>query len=662
MKKISLIFIAIITATVISAQVLKDRAYKTGIYVFCGTELPKRFSYLIEKKMSGDTGWKTIAELQAPKSEAACRGAVLSLPAAIASFTNVRDPEIKKLWQQIKSAQSLDSLYAFGIDPRFQSVAGCALLDEGITAKGTYQYRISKLEKNGTKVLVNQESIVFPSSIYNGRLTPVKFKPGEANIRITYTLSDSLNTAGVKLYRSQYEENKFIQVPSNVFFTKENNRQAVIVVDAETAQGITYTYVAIPVDALGNEGAPADTLNIYNLVKPSDVGLIVKFDVTPKEKQHGNQLEWKLNTDKGITSTDIYRSQAYDGMYKKIASLPPKETKYFDDKNLTPSKAYFYYILINNAYGSNLPSARIPAILKGNKQNLFPPQNLTVTKNGKIVKLGFLKLEPDTRGYYIYRANGYTGPLKQLPRMLLSTDSSLTYIDTLPDNNMPQVYSYAVADINNSYNISPVSERVSIQTSGGNLPIPPTIAALFKSNSVFVTWKDVSDINPAVTGYNLYRAISNNDGKEIETPKIIAVTNGANSFTDKNISDGKRYHYYVQTVGIDTSDVSSLSRNASILIPEQIPMQPGEVTAFAAQNKVIIKWDLPADSSLKQIRIYRAVANQRASLIKEIPATEKQFEDAGVELNKTYYYFITTVNSKNKESKPTDAVSAKVRG
>lgn len=661
MRKLFLLFIVVNISAMACAQSFKSKSYKTGIYVFCGNELPKRFSYIIEKKTPADTAWKIIAELKAPKSEADCRKTMLSLPASIASFTNIQDREIKKLWQQIQSARTLDSLYAFGLDPRFQYAAGCVLLDENVPAHGIYQYRISKLERNGTKTLVNEERVNFPSNSYNCKLTPVKFKPGEENIRITYAVSDTFNTAGIKLYRSKYEEKKFSEIPSNVFFTNENNRLVAQVTDAGTVPGITYTYVGVPVDALGNEGTPADTLHIYNIVKPSDVGLIQKFDVTPKEKERGNLLEWKLKTDKGIASVDVYRSQTYDGTYKKLISLTPKESKYFDDKDLTPSKASFYYILVNNGYGNSLPSARIPAILQGNKQNLFPPQNITAARNGKIVKLTFLKLEPDTRGYYIYRATGYTAPLKQMQRMLLSSDSLLTYIDTLPESNLPEVYSYAVADINNSYNISPLSERVSVQTSGSNLPAPSGVAAIYRGNNVFVTWKDVSIINPSVTGYKLYRVESDEEGKEKGMPYVITETNGENLFTDTKISEGIRYHYYVQTIGLDTADVSSLSRNASILIPEQTTINPGNVTAIAAQNKIVIKWDLPADSSLNRIRVYRAVSNQKATLIKDLPATEKQFEDTTVEVNTMYYYFITTVNSQNKESKPTSAVSAKVR-
>jgi hypothetical protein len=308
MRKIFLLFIVVNIAAVACAQSFKSRSYKTGIYVFCGNELPKRFSYIIEKKIPADTAWKIIAELKAPKSEADCRKAILSLPPSIASFTNIQDREIRKLWQQIQSAGTLDSLYAFGLDQRFQYAAGCVLLDENVPVRATYQYRISKLERNGTKILVNEERVNFSSNSYNCKLSPLKFKPGEENIRITYAVSDTFNTAGIKLYRSKYEEKKFSEIPSNVFFTKENNRLVAQVTDAGTVPGITYTYVGVPVDALGNEGTPADTLHIYNVVKPSDIGLIQKFDVTPKEKERGNLLEWKLKTDKGITSVDVYRS------------------------------------------------------------------------------------------------------------------------------------------------------------------------------------------------------------------------------------------------------------------------------------------------------------------------------------------------------------------
>ncbi len=647
----------------VNAQLLKSRAYKTGIYIFCGNELPKRFSYLIERKAGNDTGWKAVAELKSPTSEAAIEGALLSLPASIASFTKVRDAQVKKLWQLIQPAKTLDSLYAYGIDPRFQTVAGCAWMDDGLTANDTYNYRVNKVERNGTKTLLNEERIVFPYNAFKGTLKPVKFKPGAANINISYALGDSFNTAGVKLYRTQYLENKFIEIPSNVFFTSDNRRFVAQVTDPGVAEGITYSYVAMPIDALGNEGTASDTLHIYNLVKPSEVGIILKFDALPKEKEKGIQLEWKLKSDKGIASIDVYRSKTYEGNYIKLTSLSPKETKYFDDKYVSPSVAYYYYILVNSGYGNSLPSARVPVILKGNNPNIFPPQKLTVTKIANTVKLSFLKLERDTRGYYIYRANSYTGALKQLPRMLLSTDSVLTYIDTLPQSNQPQIYSYAVADINTSYNISPVSERVSVQTGGSNLPIPSTISALYRNNSVFVSWKDVSGINRAVTGYNLYRTITDDNGKEINEIKIIAsITNGANIYIDKIISEGTRYHYYVQSVGLDSLEVSSLSNTASILVPVEMPMQPGKVMAFAAENKVVIKWDLPEDTVVKKIRIYRAVAGQKATLIKEMSATEKQFEDPSVEINKMYYYFITTVSAKNKESKPTDAVSAKVRG
>ncbi|RZM28448.1 MAG: hypothetical protein EOO88_08930 [Pedobacter sp.] len=67
--------------------------------------------------------------------------------------------------------------------------------------------------------------------------------------------------------------------------------------------------------------------------------------------------------------------------------------------------------------------------------------------------------------------------------MLLTADSSNVYQDTLALSGQPEIWSYAVADVNTSYNISPVSERVNVQTSG-TLPVVAGVEALPDNVSV----------------------------------------------------------------------------------------------------------------------------------------------------------------------------------
>jgi len=656
---VSALIIAIMCSG-LSAQNLTGRAFKTGNYIFCGKELPKHFSYLIEKKSLTDTTWKTVAQLKSPLNEAECKAAILELPQAIASLTIVEDASIHLFWQRYQAVLVSDSLYSYALDPRYQSAAGIAWFDNNLKQPGDYKYRVSKLTKNGIKTHVSEGTITFPGKSFNGTLRAARFQLAGNSIDISYELNDSLNTAGVILYRSLYKQNKFIEISPSLLFTKQKNHIVALVTDASVMKGLTYSYFAIPYDALGNRGIATDTLNIYNVSKQSDIGIITGFDATPITERQGVEIKWALKSNMNTTSIEVFRSTSYDGAYTNIASLPPSATHYFDASRLKPATTYFYYISINNGYGNSLPSARTPAILKGNKRNFLPPQNLTISKKENIVSLTFQRLDKDTRGYYVYRADGYVAPLQQLPRILLSTDSIVTYNDTLPKSTSLAVYSYAVASVNTSYNISPQSERVNIRYSGGMLPTPNKINAMLIKKSVFVTWEKMSDFNSAVAGYNIYRRSDVND-QVTEPERVIATTtNTVNSYTDTLVTDGRHYSYRVQSVGFDTTEVSNLSLPTGVLFPEVLPLQPGLVSAIAATTKILIKWTLPADPGLSKIKIYRTTENQVAQLIKELPLPNEAFEDTTIQPGTTYFYYIVTVNKNGKESSPTDPVSAKL--
>ncbi|MES2373937.1 MAG: hypothetical protein V4557_15260 [Bacteroidota bacterium] len=663
MRNICTILIpAILSVTMGIGQTVQSKPYPGGIYIFCGNDLPKKFTYVIERKKATDTGWSVAVELKAPASASECQGRLMNLPSSIASFTTIETSQLNRFWERYKTSQVLDSLYAYAMDPRYQFIAGAAWFDESAKEPGTYEYRVSKKDRSEQLTIVKEERITTPSNPYNGIANPLRFKPDEAGVIIHYAISDTLHTAGIRLLRSKHKENLFTEVESNTLFIKVKESTVAQVTDATAAQGISYSYVAIPYDGLGNSGRVGDTLNIYNLTKPSDIGLIQSLDIIPSEEKKGMGLSWKLKTNAGLASIEIYRGMSYDGAFTKIASLQPKQTAYFDDDNLLPATSYFYYIVANASYGRSFPSARIPGILKGARANILPPQHLSVSRKGNLVTLTFTKTEADTRGYYIFRANSYTGQLEQQPRMLLSTDSALTYTDTLPAINTPQTYSYAVADINTSYKISPVSERVSVQTSGP-LPVPSGVTAMLQTDRVFLTWKDAKKTNPAVTGFRIFRNAVDETGKEIEQLNLInTVTPDVNSFTDSSVTNGVRYRYQVQSTGLEQSDTSSLSQWASILFPGRLPLGPGQVLAYASDdNKAVIKWDLPIDKNVEKTRIYRSIAGQEPVLIKELNVPVKVFEDVTIEKNITYYYMLTSVDKTKQESKATDAVAVKIR-
>lgn len=658
-KKISLLpLLFVLWQPVTLAQNPQGKAYPTGNYIFCGKEIPKSFSYLIEKK-TGVNDWKPVAELKAPQNEAACIANIMQLPATIAAITPIEKPTISFVWNRIQKASVIDSLFAYAADPRYQYVAQTGWFDDGIKEPGTYSYRIKKLNKNGSETILNEVSVKFPSTSPVSDITPVRFTLNERSINISYSITDASNISGVKLYRSPYLKRTFSEIPAQLLYTKQKGDMVAVLSDQTATKGLTYSYVAQPYDALGNKGKLTDTLNIYFLAKPADIGLVTNFQVIPNPEKGGNQLKWDFNYSMNVNTIDVFRSTSYNGSYKMIAALSPKQKEYFDSRDINPAITYFYYISINNGISSSLPSARVPAILEGRKANSIPPQDLTAVRKENIVTLKFRRLGNDTRGYYVYRGDGYIAPLTQLPRMLLSTDSLLTYNDTLPRTINSMVYSYAVASINSSYNISPQSNRVSVSYSGGRLPVPDKVNAIMSNDDVLVTWSDAASLHSGVSSYRVYRKTMFDDKIE-KSEELIATTGFTNnSFTDKSLVPGRYYIYQVQCVGNDSLDVGSLSQPTGILYKADALLQPGNVLAIPAENKIILKWALPIDDNLASTLIYRSVENGQPVLLKETSKTDETFEDTSAEKGTRYFYFIVLKYKDNRTSYPTDAVSAK---
>lgn len=653
------LFLAIFLWQAISLAQTKPeaRAYQTGNYIFCGNEIPKNFTYLIERK-EGEN-WQTIAQLKAPQSETECMAALMQLPPSLAAITTIDEATVAFIWKRIQQSDVIDSIYAYSNDPRYQHMSQTACFDNEIEKAGTYTYRIQKLNKSGNQLAVSEVSVEFPSKIPVSKIKPVRFKLNESSISISYTIADQTSVGGIKLFRSNYLRNNFTVIPTQLIYTNEKGQMVAVLNDNTATKGLTYSYVAQPYDVLGNPGNTTDTLNIYFANNTANAGIISNFKATSIPEKGGNMLSWEINQKMNVKTINLYRSNTFDGPYQFIASLKPGANEYFDSQNLSPAIAYYYYATINNGYTESLPSARFTAILEGKRTNLLPPQDLNIEREGNIVTLNFRKLGTDTKGYYIYRGDGYVAPLKQLPRMLISTDTLLIYTDTLPQTINSMVYSYAVASVNTSYNVSPQSNRVSIAYSGGRLPAPLNVTAMEQNDGIMIKWSNAAGLHAGVSEYRVFRKAMQNN-KEIEPEKVIATTAfNQNFYIDKNVQPGRYYSYRVQCIGSDTLDTGAMSMPGNILYKTDALLQPGDITCIPSDGKIILKWTLPIDESLVSSLIYRSTEKGQASLLKELDKNISEYEDRSAKKNEQYYYFVVLKYSVERTSKPSDAVSGK---
>lgn len=260
--------------------------------------------------------------------------------------------------------------------------------------------------------------------------------------------------------------------------------------------------------------------------------------------------------------------------------------------------------MLNTAYGRTYPSARIPVINKAGEANHFPPGDLKANREGNRVFLSWERVGKDIRGYYLYRSGSFSGQMQVVREIIINSDSLVSYVDTLNNVLDSLVLIYAVASVNSSESLSPLSSRVSVTNMPASMPVPTGLRTIAGDHSIQLFWDDLISRYPFVTGYHVSRRISNKRG-EAETPKIWLNANptgyGINSFTDTTTIAGIHYYYSIEAIGLDRSDVSSPGFEAGAMIPVKLPLPPGQLRAMNSEDGIMLQWTNPLDPSVKKI-------------------------------------------------------------
>ena len=660
---ISLFLLPVVLA---NAQTPYAQAYPNGIYIFCGKDTPRNFYYLIEKQDASGS-WVKAAELRAPQNAATIKANLLRLPDFFLATMPLPTELAELLWERQSLSNTTDSLSIHTADPKIMAALGYGWFDDGITASGDYRYRISKVYRTDA-IALGEISQRFPENNYAGTLRTINFVPEGTHITLYYELGDSQLTNGVVLYRSRLMENNYQAMSVVSAFTMLDERIVAVVHDESVAKGMAYSYVAIPRDALGNMGTPSDTVNVYNLKNFNDIGIVKSFKAIADKEKKGVMLSWEMSSDLYIHGYEIFRSKEYETGYESIVTLPAGTLSYLDSYGIDFAEAYFYYMVVNNGYGNNVPTAPTPVALEGTRNNFLPPQDLTAELHDNVVHLTFSSVKADTWGYQIFRGEGYMGELTQIASISVSHKRTgeenadnpvMVFTDTLSLSHMPQTISYAVSDVNSSYNYSPLSERVSIQYSGGMMPAPSNVDALLRGDRILVVWNDMAQIHPYISGYQLWRSVVQGE-TESEAQLVATLSYEQNNYMDTLVTPSKHYRYSVESIGIN-GESSGRSLHAGITVPQQLPLPPGQVSTLAADNRIMLRWDNPMDPSIQAIRVYRATSNTEATLLKELTADQTTFEDRTAKKGEQYYYYVVTVNNRGEESKADEPVSGRIR-
>jgi len=246
----------------------------------------------------------------------------------------------------------------------------------------------------------------------------------------------------------------------------------------------------------------------------------------------------------------------------------------------------------------------------------------------------------------------------------------LSYVDVLEFSGAVTRLRYAIRFVNNSGQKAALSNFLIIEPAGTIAISPVFQSVTAKEKSINLNWDEpktnVDGSTPAnVLGYNIYRTTNNDDA----APKILnnnPVT--TTEFSDSVFEFGKSYIYFVRAISIGGSGepIESLDSNKISILTKDVfpPSEPIAITIAAAPNSISIFFAVNPERDVAGYRIYRStdagLPKTKWQLLTSEILKANTFQDKAVESGKTYYYYLTAIDTAGNVSRPSTIVSETV--
>ncbi|MGI8467139.1 MAG: fibronectin type III domain-containing protein [Pyrinomonadaceae bacterium] len=242
----------------------------------------------------------------------------------------------------------------------------------------------------------------------------------------------------------------------------------------------------------------------------------------------------------------------------------------------------------------------------------------------------------------------------------------LKFTDELEFAGQPVRLRYAIRFVNDSGQKAAFSNFLLIEPTAKVASAPSNVSAKVSQNAILLDWKspetNVDGSKPAnILGYNIYRSSSENETAGLLNKTPVTKTEFADEFFDFKT----RYFYFVRAVSLGNNGepVESAESNIIEVSPKDTfaPSAPTAITIAAAPSSLSIFFAVNPEKDVAGYRIYRSenpdLTKTGWQLLTKELLTTNTFQDTRVESGKTYYYYLTAVDTAGNVSEPSEVVS-----
>lgn len=432
---------------------------------------------------------------------------------------------------------------------------------------------------------------------------------------------------------------------------------------------------------------PHDTALIAG--KPSEVALVsgkgnkwfTAVDAEKLDKQKGIKLTWAF-TDPGVVkSFQILRSTSFDRNFEVVATIAP-EKKEYDDLLIKPDVVYYYQILAILVDG-NRPVVSNTVFSAGfNPQAPLAPVILSAfpVRGGAVIKVK--AIDPETAGIRIYRNDGMASKMEVISDLIKIPDSmTVIYYDTSRVLSGRKNYTYGAKAESSSFVESSLSATVYVRPMIKEAPSGPlSLKAYNEDGKVRLFWDNMEETDPGIAGYQILRkeeSLSSNTqpggssvnqaasglkgqmtGNQKGNQYLLLHPDNAilkvNHYIDSTVMPGKAYSFMIKAVDID-GNISSDGSIASVILPENRPIEPFGLSGFMSDQGVYLNWGQAIYPDIASVNLYRYQRGKTPVLVKSFTPEILEYLDAEVKSG-LHFYYLTTVNKAGAESDRSEEV------
>lgn len=428
----------------------------------------------------------------------------------------------------------------------------------------TFRYRVVSFNDGGISTPSNEALVTFPFIAPTG-LSGQSVSPTEVDL--TWT-DNSLVETGYRVERKSGDG------PFMTLTTTEPGIEAYV--DGSANLEVNYTYRVIG-EYVGGLSTPSNEVSAATSANESKPNAPTGFSANAVAYDQIH-LTWNDDSD-NESGFRFERKEGSGGEFRFIGNSATNSTS-FTDIGLKPDTTYFYRVsaFINGARASDKSPEKSATTLSIPLPS--SPENLTVVSQEiGVVGLSWTDTSDVEAGFTIQRKIGGSNF-----EDLVSVNENVTFYN---DSSVTELKSYTYRVLSyNSGGSSPVSSEVQVAVP---LAIPRSFEGeAVSSNSVFLSWEDVSRIESA---YRVERKESEGD---FETVVLL----GANSteFSDSSVAPKSTYSYRVFAMKEGT--VSEATNVINVTTPNiAVPNVPTELRVIAlSETSVSITWKDNSDN------------------------------------------------------------------